>query len=100
MTIKSKGGMVLTDEEIEREYETYESGSWEGRLTKIRVGRPPLSDEANANLSFKCPASGAELIAAAAQIEGVGKSAFIRAAALEKAARIVSNASKLQLASS
>ena len=92
MAIKLKDGTVLTDEEIERECEGYESGSWEGRLTDVRVGRPPLSSEANANLSFKCPASGAELIALAARIEGVGKSAFIRAAALEKAAHVVDEA--------
>lgn len=82
-------GRVLTDEEIERRASEWDRGTWAGHLRAVRVGRPRLSDEATANLSFKCPASGAELIARAAQATGVKKSAFIRAAALEKAARVL-----------
>lgn len=82
-------GHVLTDEEIERRAEEWEDGTWNGRLITVRAGRPRLSSEPNANMSFKCPESGADLIARAARISGVKKSAFIRDAALEKAVRVL-----------
>ena len=87
---KLKNGYVLTDEEIERRAAEWESDDAEIGLVPLRVGRPPLSGEPNANLSFKCPESGAELIARAAEVTGVKKSAFIREAALEKAAQVLS----------
>ena len=37
MAIKLKDGTILTDEEIERECEGYESGSWEGHLTDVEL---------------------------------------------------------------
>ncbi len=55
-----------------------------------RTGRPRLSGEPNSNLSFKCPESNARMIAYAAKISGTGKSAFMRDAAVEKAARVIS----------
>ena len=86
---KLPNGYILTDEEIERRAKEWENGTWGGHLVTMRAGRPRLSDEPNANLSFKCPESGAELIARAAQVSGVKKSAFMRDAALEKAARVL-----------
>lgn len=80
-----ENGYVLTDEEIERRAQEWENGTWKGHLVALRVGRPRLSEEENANLSFKCPKSGAELIAKAAEISGVKKSEFMREAVLEKA---------------
>ena len=53
-------------------------------------GRPRLSEEPNSNLSFKCPESNAKMIAYAAKISGTGKSEFMREAAIEKSARIIS----------
>lgn len=82
-------GYVLTDEEIERRAKAWEDGAWGGHLVAVRVGRPRLSDEPTANLSFKCPESGAELIARAAQVTGVKKSAFMRDATIEKAKRVL-----------
>lgn len=82
-------GYVLTDDEIERRSKEWEDGTWNGSLVTIRSGRPRLSDEPNANMSFKCPESSAELIARAAQMSGVKKSAFMRDAAIEKAARVL-----------
>lgn len=82
-------GYVLTDDEIERRAKAWEDGTWDGHLVTIRAGRPRLSDEPNANLSFKCPESSAELIARAAEAVGVKKSAFMRDAAIEKAAYIL-----------
>ena len=84
-----ENGYVLSDEEIESRMREWENGTWKGRLVELRVGRPRLSDEPNANLSFKCPQSGAELIEKAAEISGVKKSAFMREAALEKAVRVI-----------
>lgn len=82
-------GYILTDEEIERRAREWESGTWKGQLATVRAGRPRLSNEPNANMSFKCPESGAEMIARAAQASGMKKSAFIRDAAIEKAAHVL-----------
>ena len=86
------GGYVLTDEEIERRAKEWEDGAWGGRLVTVRAGRPRLSDEPNANMSFKCPESGAELIERAARVSGATKSAFMRDAAIEKAVRVLATA--------
>ena len=85
-------GYVLTDEEIEARAREWEDGTWKGELVEIRAGRPRLSDEPNANLSFKCPVSGAQIIEKAAAATGMGKSAFLREAALEKAIRVLADA--------
>ena len=82
-------GYVLTEDEIERRATEWENGSWEGTLIKVHAGRPRLSNEPNANLSFKCPVSDAELIKTASHLSGMAKSSFIREAALEKAARVL-----------
>ncbi len=59
MEYRLANGSVITDGDIERECAEYESGSWEGSLVNLQVGRPRLSEvEANANLSFKCPEDG------------------------------------------
>lgn len=87
---KLPNGYTLSDGEIEARAKEWEDGTWAGRLIELRAGRPRLSSEPNANLSFKCPRSGAEMIERAAEVSGVKKSAFIRAAALEKAAQVLS----------
>ena len=89
---KLDNGYVLNDEEIERRAQEWEDGTWEGNLVEMRVGRPRLANEPNANLSFKCPKSGAEMIEKAAALAGMKKSAFMRDAVLEKAARILATA--------
>lgn len=89
---KLANGYVLSDEEIESRVREWEDGTWKGSLVKLRVGRPRLSDEPNANLSFKCPESGAQMIEQAAKASGVKKSAFMRDAALEKAALVLAKA--------
>ena len=86
---KLSNGYTLTDDEIERRAKEWEDGTWDGHLVTMRAGRPRLSDEPNANMSFKCPESGAELIALAARATGVKKSAFMRDAAIEKAAHVL-----------
>ncbi len=93
MEYRLANGIAITDEDIERECAEYESGSWVGSLTNLRVGRPRLSDgEVNANLSFKCPKTGADLIERAAAACGMRKSEFLRSAAIEKAEEILRSA--------
>lgn len=89
---KLANGYVLSDEEIESRVREWEDGTWKGSLVELRVGRPRLSDEPNANLSFKCPESGAQMIEQAAKASGVKKSVFMRDAALEKAALVLAKA--------
>lgn len=84
---------AITDEDIERECAEYESGSWAGTLTGLRVGRPGPSDgEGSADLSFKCPYADADLIERAAAACGMQKSEFLRSAAVEKAEKILRSA--------
>ena len=86
-------GTAITDGAIERECAEYESGSWAGTLTGLRVGRPGLSDgEDGADLSFKCPKTDAALIERAAAACGMQKSEFLRSAAIEKAEKILRSA--------
>lgn len=93
MEYRLANGAAITDEDIERECAEYEAGSWTGSLTNLRVGRPRLSDgEVNANLSFKCPKMGADLIERAAAACGMRKSEFLRSAAIEKAEEILRSA--------
>ena len=89
---KLANGYVLSDEEIESRVREWEDGTWKGSLVELRVGRPRLSDEPNANLSFKCLESGAQMIEQAAKASGMKKSAFMRDAALEKAALVLARA--------
>lgn len=66
------------------------SSDRDAHLDDQHPGRPRLSGEPNSNLSFKCPESNAQMIAYAAKISGTKKSTFMRDAALEKAARVIS----------
>lgn len=93
MDYKLANGGRITDEDIEKECAEYESGTWEGQLVNLRVGRPRLSPEGNANLSFKCPRYAADLISRAAAASGMKKSEFMRSAAIEKAEEVLSRAS-------
>ena len=85
-------GYVLSDEEIEKRAKEWEEGNWSGHLVEMRAGRPRLSEEPNANLSFKCPESAAKMIERAAEVSEVKKSVFMREAALEKAVKVLAAA--------
>lgn len=86
-------GTAITSEDIKRECAEYESGSWAGTLTGLRVGRSELSDgETDAILSFKCPKTDAVLIERAAAACGMQKSEFLRSAAIEMAEKILGSA--------
>lgn len=72
----------------------YDRGEYPGRVVeRKKVGRPRLSaSEETESMSFRCPKSGADLIERAAAACGKKKTAFIRDAALEKAAVILDQA--------
>lgn len=91
-----ENGYILTDDEIEKRATEWENGTWSGNLVALRAGRPRLSAEENKNLSFKCPASGADLIVRAAKAQGIKKSEFLRMASLEKAVSVLSSNYKNQ----
>lgn len=89
----AEGGIPVTGKMIQEWCAAYDAGElpagyeFDGAL---RPGRPRLaSNEATASMSFKCPESGAEMIARAARAAGVKKSAFMRQASLEKAAEVL-----------
>lgn len=73
-------GEVLTDEELEREAEEYENGTWEGHLTNVRIGRPNLCDEELGTVTFKAPRSRIEAMERKAASQGMTKSQFMREA--------------------
>lgn len=80
MEYKLANGYILTDEEIEREAEQYEAGTWEGHLVNIRIGRPPICDEELGTVTFKAPKSRIAAMERKASEEGVSKSQFMREA--------------------
>lgn len=88
----SEGGFKVTREMVEQWCAAYDAGELpEGYAFDgpIKPGRPKLSNEATSSLSFKCPESGADMIARAAKVAGIKKSALMREASLEKAAEIL-----------
>ena len=88
----AEGGFKVTHEMIEQWCAAYDAGELpEGYEFDgpIKPGRPKLSNEATSSLSFKCPESGADMIARAAKVAGIKKSVLMRDAALEKAAEIL-----------
>lgn len=88
----AEGGFKVTREMIEQWCAAYDAGELPDGYAfdgPIKPGRPKLSNEATSSLSFKCPESGADMIARAAKAAGIKKSALMRDAALEKAAEIL-----------
>lgn len=90
----AENGIEVTREMVEQWCEAYDAGNlpegyeFDGA---IKPGRPRLANEVTASLSFKCPESGVDMIARAAKVSGVKKSAFIREASLEKAAKVLAS---------
>lgn len=50
-------GETLTEEDIRRESEEYDNGTWDGYLDRIHVGRAPVSDEPLVTVPVKFPMS-------------------------------------------
>lgn len=69
-------GSVLTSEDIARECEQYERGTWEGRLERIHVGPAAVSDEPLVAVTVKFPAS----MVSAIDAKGGNRSDYIRKA--------------------
>lgn len=89
----AEGGFEVTREMIEQWCAAYDAGELPDGYAfdgPIKPGRPKLANETTSSLSFKCPESGAEMIAKAAKIAGIKKSVLMRDAALERAAEILS----------
>ena len=55
-------GEVLTDEEIDREAQEFETGTWEGHLERIHVGRPTEETEPMVTVPVRFPRSMVEAI--------------------------------------
>lgn len=68
----------VTEEDLERECSQYESGTWEGGLRNVTLGRPRLYDEDMSTVSFRLPASQQRAVAAASERLGISKSEFFR----------------------
>jgi len=78
MSITTDTGVVLTDDMLDKMAEEYESGTWEGRLGKVSVGRPPLSNEEMVSITFKVPKSRAVSIESKAKERGETRSQYLR----------------------
>ncbi|MDR1185301.1 MAG: hypothetical protein LBK67_10980 [Coriobacteriales bacterium] len=58
MSIRTKNGVLLTEEMIEELATAYESGDWPGVATgEIVMGRPRLAKEELRTVTFKLPVS-------------------------------------------
>lgn len=89
MEFKAEDGTIVDDRMLERMAEPWDrgdipEGEWAGPIV---VGRPRLSPEPLEVVSFKVPKSMAATIRRAAEASGESRSAFLRAAAMEKAER-------------
>lgn len=80
MEYRLDNGEVLTDDDLEREAMEYESGTWEGHLVNLRVGRPPISGEELGTVTFKAPRSRIAAMEQRAREQGMTKSQFMRSA--------------------
>ncbi|MFY9263315.1 MAG: ribbon-helix-helix domain-containing protein [Arcanobacterium sp.] len=69
-------GSEISDEQLELEAREYEAGTWEGTLSNIRVGRPPIYEEALVSVTVKLPKN---MLAAIDERTG-NRSDFIRRA--------------------
>lgn len=89
----AEDGTPVTGNMIQSWCDAYDSGVYPGEVVEIsQVGRPRLSPaERTMSVSFRCPESGVDLISRAASAAGVGRSEFMRSAAIEKAETVLAN---------
>jgi len=78
MGITTDTGKVLTDEMLDKMAAEYETGSWQGHLKSVALGRPRISDEELVTISFKIPKSRIAVIDNAARRSGETRSEFLR----------------------
>lgn len=78
MTYETMNGTVLTDELLDTWGEACERGEYPGTPGEIVVGRPRLSHEDLATVTFKLPESQLEALDGAAKRAGATRSQFLR----------------------
>ena len=89
MKFKTEDGTIVDDALIEEMAEAWDCGEVPGVGSRVRRGRPRLANEEVSTISFKAPISLAEEIAKAAKASGESQSSFLRAAAHERADKIL-----------
>lgn len=77
-------GTTVSDDDFERWAAEWENDTWEGPLTDIRIGKPPISGEELGSVTFKASKSRIAAMEARAESQGMSKSQFMRMA-LEQA---------------
>lgn len=80
MAFIAEGGAEVTDDMLERWADDAEQGKYQGRPGMIFVGRPPLTDEELASVTFKVQPSVLKLVDTQASATGISRSEFIRRA--------------------
>ena len=86
-----KSGRVVTDDDIEEMAAAAERGEFPGApVGEVMIGRPRIFTEDSKTLSFKVSESLDRFICEAAAKLGESKSSFLRAAAYERAEKILS----------
>ena len=73
-----ENGKIITPDKIERWAQQAEKGHYPGRRGEISVGRPPLTDEELAVVTFKCPPSVVAQMDKRAKTQGISRSSFLR----------------------
>ena len=77
-TFTGENGKTITPDKIERWAQQAEKGRYPGRRGEISVGRPPLTDEELAVITFKCPPSVVAQMDKRAKTQGISRSSFLR----------------------
>jgi len=71
-------GKEVSDETFDAWAEEYEKGAWTGHLSKVRMGRPRISDEDLVTITFRVPKSRVPALEAAAKRKGETRSEYLR----------------------
>ena len=81
MDIKTKNGVMITDEMFEKLASAYESGDWPGKATgEIVFGRPRIAAEESRTVTFRLPVSRIIALDKAASIHNTTRSEALREA--------------------
>ncbi|WP_294439761.1 toxin-antitoxin system antitoxin subunit [uncultured Slackia sp.] len=88
MSVVTKNGTVLTDEQLERIAEQFEDGEWPEGETRIVRGRPQLFEEALKSVTYKDTASEIAAMDARAASLGLSRSEYLRALVRRDLAKI------------
>lgn len=81
MTFKAnneKTEKTITDDTLDELAKEYESGSWDGKLGKVVIGRPSLADEEVKPVTFRLPISKIAAVDEQAKSKGENRSDYLR----------------------